>query len=83
MLVQTLTVPLQNYAASGAGVALGLMGLPVTREGVNLYTPLYHFVVAVPCSGLKTTITLFTLAIVVAHLLPEFPAYPPKYRKTL
>ena len=71
MLVQTLTVPLQNYAASGAGVALGLMGLPVTREGVNLYTPLYHFVVAVPCSGLKTTITLFTLAILVAHLLPD------------
>ncbi len=71
MLVQTLTVPLQNYAASGAGVALGLLGLPVVREGVNLYTPQYHFVVAVPCSGLKTTITLFTMAILVAHLLPD------------
>lgn len=69
-MVETLTVPLQNYAASASAMFLGLLGMSIERVGVNLYTPLYHFVVAVPCSGLKTAITLFTLGVLVAHLMP-------------
>lgn len=69
-MVETLTVPLQNYAASASAMLLGLLGMPIERVGVNLYTPLYHFVVAVPCSGLKTAITLFTLGVLIAHLSP-------------
>ncbi len=61
---------MQNYAANGSALCLGLMGFPIERVGVNLYTPAYHFVVAVPCSGLKTTITLLTLSVLVAHLMP-------------
>ena len=70
-LVETLTVPLQNYAANGASICLGLLGVPVERVGVNLYTPQYHFVVAVPCSGLKTSITLLTMGVLIAHLMPN------------
>lgn len=69
-MVETLTVPMQNYAASASAMFLGLLGMPIERIGVNLYTPLYHFVVAVPCSGLKTAITLLTLGLLIAHLLP-------------
>lgn len=69
-LVEKLTIPMQTYAASASGMLLGLMGMPIEREGVNLYTPLYHFVVAVPCSGLKITITLFTMGLLIAHLMP-------------
>ncbi len=70
-MVETLTVPLQNYAASWSAMLLGLLGMQIDRVGVNLYTPLYHFVVAVPCSGLKTAITLFTMGILIAHILPD------------
>ncbi len=70
-MVETLTVPLQNYAASWSAMFLGLLGMQIDRVGVNLYTPLYHFVVAVPCSGLKTGITLFTMGVLIAHILPD------------
>jgi len=70
-LVETLTVPLQNYAANGASICLGLLGVAVERIGVNLYTPHFHFVVAVPCSGLKTSITLLTMGVLIAHLMPN------------
>lgn len=70
-LVETLTVPLQNYAANGASICLGLLGIAVERVGVNLYTPHFHFVVAVPCSGLKTSITLLTMGVLIAHLMPN------------
>ncbi len=70
-MVEVLTVPLQNYAASASAMFLGLLGMSIERVGVNLYTPLYHFVVAVPCSGLKTTLTLLTLGVLIAHLLPN------------
>lgn len=70
-LVETLTVPLQNYAANGASICLGLLGIAIERVGVNLYTPHFHFVVAVPCSGLKTSITLLTMGVLIAHLMPN------------
>lgn len=70
-MVETLTVPLQNYASSWSAMFLGLLGMQIDRVGVNLYTPLYHFVVAVPCSGLKTGITLFTIGVLIAHILPD------------
>ncbi len=74
-MVETLTVPLQNYAASCSAMFLGLLGMNIERVGVNLYTPLYHFVVAVPCSGLKTAITLFTMGVLIAHILPNLTQF--------
>lgn len=71
VMVQLVTVPLQNNAASYAAMFLGLGGLPIERTGVNLHTSQYNFVVDVPCSGLKTALTLLTLSLVVAHLLPN------------
>lgn len=75
ILTQMFTVPMQNSAASFAGLMMGLCGMPIERDGVNLYTPHYHFVVAVPCSGLKTSISLFTMAILLAHLMPGLRNY--------
>lgn len=70
MLVQTVTVPLQNNAA-GASMVLGSLGLPIERVGVNLYTPHYNFIVEVACSGLKIAIALFTMGLVIAHTVPR------------
>ena len=71
MLVQTVTVPMQNLAAACAGLVLGMLGLSVERVGVNLYTPHYNFIVAVACSGLKITITLLTAEMLIAYMLPR------------
>ena len=70
VVVQTFSVPLQKMAAGGASMALGLFGLPVQSQGVNIFTPRYNFVVDVPCSGLKTAIALLTVGLIVAYLLP-------------
>ena len=70
-LVELLTVPLQNRSASSAAFCLEWLGIPVRQAGVDLHTPVYSFTVAVPCSGLKTAITLLTMAILVAHLAPR------------
>ena len=70
VVVQTFSVPLQKMAAGGASMALGLSGLPVQSQGVNIFTPKYNFVVDVPCSGLKTAIALLTVGLIVAYLLP-------------
>ena len=70
VVVQTFSVPLQTMAAGGASMTLGLFGLPVQSQGVNIFTPRYNFVVDVPCSGLKTAIALLTVGLVVAYVLP-------------
>jgi len=71
LMLQRLCVPMQNNAASWAGLGLGLLGIPLQRDGVNIHTSHYHFVVDVPCSGLNTAITLVTIAVLIVHLLPN------------
>ena len=75
VVVQTFSVPLQKMAAGGASMALGLFGLPVQSQGVNIFTPRYNFVVDVPCSGLKTAIALLTVGLIVAYLLPGLSSF--------
>ncbi len=70
-LVELLTLPMQNVAARCAALVLGLSGLKITREGINLYTNNFKFVVEVPCSGLKTAITLLTLGVLMACIIPN------------
>ncbi|RYX82806.1 exosortase/archaeosortase family protein [bacterium] len=69
VVVQTFSVPLQKLAAGCASLLLGVMGLSVESDGVNIFTPQYNFVVDVPCSGLKTVTALLTVGLVVAYML--------------
>ena len=75
VVVQTFSVPLQKMAAGGASMVLGLFGMPVQNQGVNIFTPRYNFVVDVPCSGLKTAIALLTVGLIVAYLLPGISTF--------
>jgi exosortase len=69
VVVQTFSVPLQKMAAGGASLLLGVTGLSVENDGVNIFTPLYNFVVDVPCSGLKTATALLTVGLVVSYVM--------------
>jgi exosortase len=69
LLIDALSSPLQLTAAKMA-VAFGhLVGMPVSREGVNISIPEYSFEVAIACSGLKSLITMTALATLYAYLL--------------
>jgi len=70
LLADRCTASLQLFSAGGAALCLGVLGIPVERLGVNLHTSRYDFVVAAPCSGLKSVVVLATLAVLLAHLAP-------------
>ena len=69
LLIDAFASPLQLTAAKMASGFSGAIGIPVTRDGVNLSVPQYTFEVAVPCSGLKSLTTMTALAALFAYLV--------------
>jgi exosortase len=69
LLIDAFASPLQLLSAEMAGGFAQAIGVPVTRDGVNLGVPGYTFEVAVPCSGLKSLITMLALGTLYAHLV--------------
>jgi len=68
LLIDAFSSPLQLLAAKMAGTFTQLIGIPVTREGVNLRIPEYAFEVAIACSGIKSLTTMTALAALYAYL---------------
>ena len=69
LLVDAFSSPLQLLAAKVATAFGRGIGMPVTREGVNISLPEYTFEVAIACSGLKSLISMSALAALFAYLL--------------
>jgi len=67
-VIEWLSFPMQLAAARYAGMALGLLGAPVARDGVNLSLPDYTFAVTVQCSGLQSFLALVALGAALAFL---------------
>jgi len=78
LLVELFAQPLQLHSALLAGAVSQFIGMDVTIEGTSLQIPGYTFEVAVPCSGLKSTIAMSALAALLAYL-----AAAPIWRKLL
>jgi EpsI family protein len=68
LFVETITFPLQLNGAKGATMILGLLGVPVVRDGVNLQIAQYSFEVAAACSGMRSLAALITLGALCAYL---------------
>jgi exosortase len=68
LLVEFVSFPMQLMSAKYATMAIGLMGIPVSRSGVDINLAHYSFTVAVPCSGMKTLVALMALAALMAYL---------------
>lgn len=62
-----ITLPLQMFASQAASFLLPLVRVPVLREGNILVLPSLSLEVAEACSGIRSLISLMTLAILYAY----------------
>jgi exosortase len=66
-----ITFPLQLLASRLASSLLPLFGVPVLREGNIIELPLMKLEVAEACSGIRSLMSLFTLAVFYGYFLEK------------
>lgn len=64
-----ITFPLQILASKVAALLLPLLGVPVLREGNVINLPAMPLEVAEACSGIRSLLSLVTLAIIYGYLV--------------
>ena len=64
-----ITFPLQILASKVAAVLLPLLGVPVLREGNVINLPAMPLEVVEACSGIRSLLSLVTLAIIYGYLV--------------
>jgi exosortase len=64
-----ITFPLQLLASKVASTALSWMGVPVLREGNVIVLPAMALEVAEACSGIRSLMSLLTLAVIYGYLM--------------
>jgi exosortase len=69
ILYTQITFPLQILASKLATVLLQLVGVPVLREGNVIQLPAMNLEVAEACSGIRSLMSLLTLAIFYGYFL--------------
>jgi exosortase A len=62
-----IALPLQMFASQAGATTLDLAGVPVLREGNILELPTTRLEVAEACSGIRSLVSLLTLAIVLGQ----------------
>lgn len=66
-----ITFPLQLFASSLASSLLPLAGVPVLREGNVIQLPVMQLEVAEACSGIRSLMSLFTVAVIYGYFLEK------------
>ncbi len=69
IVLNQITFPLQLLASKVAALTLPLTGVPVLREGNIIQLPAMALEVAEACSGIRSLMSLATLAIIYGYLL--------------
>jgi exosortase D (VPLPA-CTERM-specific) len=69
LLINRVTFPLQMLASRLATGLLQLVGVPVLREGNMITLPAMQLDVAEACSGIRSLLSLVTLAIIYGYLM--------------
>jgi exosortase len=64
-----ITFPLQILASKMASDLLPLFGVPVLREGNVIHLPVMNLEVAEACSGIRSLMSLFTLAVFYGYFM--------------
>lgn len=67
VIYNQITFPLQLFASQVAEAALGLLGIPVLREGNILELPSQRLSVAEACSGIRSLMSLTYLSLVYGY----------------
>ena len=68
ILLNHITLPLQILASRAASDVLPLFGVPVLREGNVIQLPAMKLEVAEACSGIRSLVSLFAMAIFYGYL---------------
>jgi exosortase len=69
ILFNQITFPLQLLASRLASALLPLAGVPVLREGNVIQLPAMQLEVAEACSGIRSLMSLFTVAVIYGYFL--------------
>jgi exosortase len=69
ILFNQITFPLQLFASRIASDILPLLGVPVLLEGNVIQLPIMKLEVAEACSGIRSLMSLFTLAVFYGYFL--------------
>lgn len=69
VLFNQITFPLQILASKLASALLPLAGVPVLREGNVIQLPAMQLEVAEACSGIRSLMSLFTVAVIYGYFL--------------
>jgi exosortase len=67
IIFNRITFPLQLLASSLASTVLPFFGVPVLREGNVIQLPAIQLEVAEACSGIRSLMTLFTVAVIYGY----------------
>lgn len=63
----SLTIPLQFIVSKASVSLLSTIGIPILRVGNVIHLPAHTFEVVQACSGLRSLVTLLTLATIIAY----------------
>jgi exosortase len=69
LILNQITFPLQIFASKVASDLLPLFAVPVLREGNVIVLPLMKLEVAEACSGIRSLVSLFTMAIIYGYFV--------------
>ena len=69
IIFNQITFPLQLLASRLASMILPLLGVPVLQEGNVIQLPVMKLEVAEACSGIRSLMSLFTLAVFYGYFL--------------
>jgi exosortase len=73
LIFNKITFPLQLLASRMASDLLPWFGVPVLREGNVIRLPLMDLEVAEACSGIRSLLSLFTMAVFYGYFLEKSP----------
>lgn len=71
IIFNQITLPLQFLASRLAAGLLGLVGVPVLREGNVINLPSMSLEVVEACSGIRSLVTLVTLAVIYGYFMEK------------
>lgn len=71
LILNEITLPLQFLASNLGSSLLRLVGVPVLREGNVIQLPAITLEVVEACSGIRSLVSLITLAIIYCYLLEK------------
>ena len=66
-ILDSITVPMRQFASVSAEIVLKTFHYPVTRQGLLLHLGGHEIFLGAPCSGFRSLITMFSLGLIYVY----------------